>query len=691
MLDSVYSLDNLKLAWKWIKSNPDKNYKNFFRSSYQKHELIHDDFLRDLHDDLINGTYEPTYACKVYLPKKSGVLRPYSLLTVRDQVVYQAFANVIAESLVKKSGPDYGKKIFGHLYAGNESVWFYKKWSDGYSKFNKSAIKAFESGQEYGASFDLTACYDSIDHGVLSHYLKSLNFDEDFCDALCKNLSCWTVTKYDEPIYQGHGIPQGPLSSGLISEVVLHAFDNEGRKHDVTYLRYVDDIRLFSKSGTSIRSQLVHLDRVSKKIGLFPQSSKIKIHKITDIEAELKSVSRPIEMDVWSTKKQKEVRKEIMESSPRYVVNDSTGFKFSVALCRPYAEVTKRLWKIYEKDPSIYSTLCSYLKKHDTLPDVTFDKIIEEIKKKNPYDVLKAEFISVLNDSSLNAEQTKKAISTVKYYVYKTGKSLFLDSDVLLSSVATRFLVKHNALTSKQLHFAANAPYWFTRLSLTEALVHQAGNLLLDSRNNLLKDKCLDVSLTTADLSFRNKIPINSRLKCDALVGKYMASYAVSIDTIAECKIDRVLRRMFSLRDSFPAVSWTNLISGEYPHGLTCIVSCSSAYTTNPGAWLNEIDTFNEIVVRGIYTVDPSIGNFGATYGSVFSGGKNTRFYKKYREIFTEFNAIHERRVTSVTSHAYAKDGSKSTPFKYKERKEYAQKMLNALLSLANNFPVQTD
>lgn len=102
MLEDVYSLKNLELAWKWIKSNPDKNYKQFFRSSYQKHELIRDSFLHDLHEDLANGTYEPSHACKVYLPKKSGVLRPYSLLTVRDQIVYQAFANIIAESLVKK-------------------------------------------------------------------------------------------------------------------------------------------------------------------------------------------------------------------------------------------------------------------------------------------------------------------------------------------------------------------------------------------------------------------------------------------------------------------------------------------------------------------------------------------------------------------------------------------------------------
>ncbi len=688
MLEDVYSLKNLELAWKWIKSNPDKNYKQFFRSAYQKHELIRDSFLRDLHEDLTNGTYEPNHACKVFLPKKSGVLRPYSLLTVRDQIVYQAFANVIAESLVKKVGGDYYKKIFGHLFAGKENIWFYKKWSEGYSKFNKSAIKAFESGQVYGASFDLTACYDSIDHGVLSYYLIQLGFDQEFCDALCSNLSCWTATKYDEPIYQGHGIPQGPLSSGLISEVVLHSFDNEKKKQDVTYLRYVDDIRLFSKSDTSIRAQLVHLDRVSKKIGLFPQSSKIKIHKITDIEAELKSVSHPIDVDVWSSKKQKLIRKDIIESSPRFTVEDVTNFKFSVALCRPSSQVTKRLWRIYDKDPSIYQTLCSYLKKHTELPEYSFTKVIAEVKKKNPYDVVKAEFISVLDTLNLDKKQKKEAIGAVKYSVYRSGKSLYSEADVLLSSEATKFLIKYDALTSKQLDFAVNAPYWFTRLSMAEALMTNTTNLLLDSRNKLLKDKCLDVALTTAELSFRKKIQINKRMKCHQLIGVYMGSYAISVDTTKDCKIDRTLRKMFSLKDTFPSVNWTRLLGDEYPHALTCIVSCGSAFTTNPGAWLNEMDTFNEIVTRGLFAVDKTIGGMSPTYGGIFSGGKNTPFYRKYRTTFSEFKAIHDRRVTSVTSHAYTKDGSKSTPFKYQEKKDFAQKMLNALMELSIRFSV---
>jgi hypothetical protein len=37
------------------------------------------------------------------------------------------------------------------------------------------------------------------------------------------------------------------------------------------------------------------LDMLSKEVGLFPQSSKIDIRQVTDIEEELKSVSQPFD------------------------------------------------------------------------------------------------------------------------------------------------------------------------------------------------------------------------------------------------------------------------------------------------------------------------------------------------------------------------------------------------------------
>ena len=204
---------------------------------------------------------------------RSGIVRPYTLLTVEDQIVYQAMVNVVAEKLFPHVRARYLTEAFGHLYAGKSSIWFYRKWSDGYAAFNKTARQAFNSGLKFTASFDLTAYYDSLDHGVLRHFLSVIGCDQEFSLALTEHLSVWTAT--ERRVYHNHGIPQGPLGSGLLSEVVLQHFDsNYGSPKRVRYLRYVDDIRLFAASQRELREMIVNLDLLSKDVGLFPQSSK---------------------------------------------------------------------------------------------------------------------------------------------------------------------------------------------------------------------------------------------------------------------------------------------------------------------------------------------------------------------------------------------------------------------------------
>ncbi len=330
-LDQLRHPDNLRRAWRWVRSNADAAYKSYFRSLYQRYAVADEALLDDLADRLRRGVYEPEPATKLFHPKASGILRPYSLLSVEDQIVYQAALNLIAEKLYPRVVQRYNKTVFGHLYAGSASTWFYRKWSDGYKAFNKATEQAFTDGYVYTASFDLTACYDSLDHRVLKHFLERLGFDLDFRAKLTEWLEKWTATSTG--IFHNHGIPQGPLSSGLLSEVVLTYFDDLKLKHtDFRYLRYVDDIRLFAKDEHTLRRLLVRLDEMSKDIGLFPQSGKISIHRITNIRDELKSISNPPEAAITRTfVDQAKLLTRLKALTPRYRVSDPTRFKYLLA------------------------------------------------------------------------------------------------------------------------------------------------------------------------------------------------------------------------------------------------------------------------------------------------------------------------------------------------------------------------
>src|SRR5262245_12634490 len=90
----IYEPENLRRAYRWMLSNPDAFYKSYFRDAYADYALSSQLNLRFLQRQLKQRRYIPTHASKLYTPKPSGILRPISLLTVNDQITYQAIINV---------------------------------------------------------------------------------------------------------------------------------------------------------------------------------------------------------------------------------------------------------------------------------------------------------------------------------------------------------------------------------------------------------------------------------------------------------------------------------------------------------------------------------------------------------------------------------------------------------------------
>jgi hypothetical protein len=160
-------------------SNPDAQYKSYFRDSYDAFALASDTHLKWIRQEVLRDRYVVSHASKIMLPKASGTLRPLTLLTVDDQIVYQACVNLIADALKRKTGRRYEVRVFAHLYAGRTSAFFYKQWQSSYRKFGQRIRQAHAKGYDYVANFDLTSFYDTIDHNVLRHFLTSIGIDED--------------------------------------------------------------------------------------------------------------------------------------------------------------------------------------------------------------------------------------------------------------------------------------------------------------------------------------------------------------------------------------------------------------------------------------------------------------------------------------------------------------------------------
>lgn len=655
-LDQLRHPDNVRRAWRWLRSNPDDAYKSYFRPFYQRYAIAEEALLNDLANRLKRGIYEPEPSTKLFHPKASGILRPYSLLSVEDQIVYQAALNLIAEKLYPRVVQRYNKTVFGHLYAGKPSTWFYRKWTDGYKAFNEATKQAFADGYVYTASFDLTACYDSLDHRVLKHFLDKLGFDRDFCTKVTEWLEKWTAT--GSKIFHNHGIPQGPLSSGLLSEVVLSYFDDLKLKHtDFRYLRYVDDIRLFAKDEHTLRRLLVRLDEMSKDIGLFPQSGKIGIHRITNIDDELKSVSNPPEAAITRQfTDQKKLLARIVELTPRYRVSNVTRFKYLLAHATPSASLTARLWRILEHHPEIYRSVCNYLNRYVKLPRSGGEKLVEVIKASTLYASVRAEFISAA-DGRLEAVQNRKLARMLKKLW--TPRAMSADLQVAIG----RFLMRTGDLSPKQVAYACRtAPSWWTRAALIEAAVPASlgATTIQQVVNNGVQDDGGDTALAAGWKGFKTAhVPPGKRKawkKSAELLMKELGM--IQRSTAAHCGITNAFTKLDA---KIPASNWRKLFGTRYSQAEWQAIETVAASGVNITGFVSFLDVFDDILIDAVYKVDPAIGNY--TLGGIGSvlHAPTGRFAMKYPKTYELAKEVHDRRYESMASHPLIKRTGKPT------------------------------
>lgn len=664
---AAYKLENLERAWLWIRTNPEVQTKNHFRRLYSAYSIADTTLLKDLKSRLDRGIFTPSRSCKLFVPKPSGILRPFSLLAIEDQIVYQAMANVVAERVVPHVRHHYNKKVFGHQYAGIASNWFYRRWSDGYRAFNEAAESVFKAGYVWGASFDLTAFYDSIDHGVLRHKLEEFGLDAEFCLSLTELLNRWTAT--ERQIFHNHGIPQGPLSSGMISEAILSHFDENFRVNfDVKYFRYVDDIRLFAKSETHLRHGLLSLDRLSKDIGLFPQSSKIDIHRVVNIRDELKTVSSPPEPALSGfIPDQSKIRTRLAELAPRsakYKVADPTRFKYLLAHAEPSLLVLNRLWRVFEHAPHFIPQLGSYLEKFDSLPDNQGARLLHAISSENLYSAIQSRFIQAqVGRLSPPLDTRAKKLLKPMWKLKANPPELSL---ALWDSLQH---LKH--FTDKQTDYALlNAKPSWLRMQLHYGV---AWKEVADARrvrllNQSIRDQSADVAITGAWLIALLNVRISTPTTDVNPAAKTMLRTLGKM-RVRSARICGIRTAIAEMTGADIPVNWRRLLGSYYNQAESQMVTCRGYYKTDPTAWVNMLDVFNDLFAEGLFKRDGSIGqrNLG-DFGGILTNKKLETKFPLTHKYFVE---SHNKRLESQLSHAVVKKTKAPTgkiPYKWLKR-----------------------
>ena len=433
---------NLELAFDRVVRGTNRDYKHYSRYLYPSYSLALPTLLGGLSEELRRGTYRPSPATLVYQPKKTGVLRPLALLTMRDQVVYQAILNRIANRVHSRQRKLALRRRFGALYAGKLSQFFFRSWKVAYGSYNRALASAFNSGKEWLAEFDLVSCYELIDHNLLRARLGGYGVDSETLDLLLRCLAEWTTNRNGSHVR--HGVPQGPEASAFLAECILFSFDDLQLGH-VSYLRYVDDVRLLAKDDNSLRRALIHLDLAAKEVGLVPQAQKIAIKHCKSIAEVVKTVPssmiRPIKA---AGKKQPALqrlwRRSLGREQGRLVVRDQTHFRFSLYRLNATRLVLRRIASLLTSRPDLASILAHYCSRFPQDREAA-DILLEALRQDPAYDYASSAYIRALDV----CEPTTKTLGYRR--AIRTAKGRSIEQTILVNVATTAFRARRAGVT----------------------------------------------------------------------------------------------------------------------------------------------------------------------------------------------------------------------------------------------------
>jgi RNA-directed DNA polymerase len=229
LIDKVYSLKTLNIAWQQVKSN--KGSAGVDKQSIEKFEVNEELYLQELHQSLKEQRYNPQPVKRVYIPKDGGKKRPLGIPTVKDRIVQTAIKMAI-------------EPIF-------EKEFLYMSYGFRPKRGCKDALRVVDTLLKecytWVVDADFQSYFDTINQDILMRHLEERISDQPLLDLIQRylkqdivdNLKQWTPT---------NGTPQGAVLSPLLANIFLHPLDTMLMQSGYKAVRYADDFVILCKT-----------------------------------------------------------------------------------------------------------------------------------------------------------------------------------------------------------------------------------------------------------------------------------------------------------------------------------------------------------------------------------------------------------------------------------------------------------
>ncbi len=244
MLERILSKDNMNNAYQKVKRNKGAGGVDKMEiDELLEHLKTHRE---EILTSLLEGTYKPYPVKPVEIPKEKGKTRKLGIPTLTDRVIQQAILQILS--------PIYEKQFSERSYGFRPN----RGCHDALKKCQEYA----NQGYWYVIDIDLEQFFDTVNQSMLIEILSRTIKDGRVISLIQKFLKAGIM---DKGIFvkSEEGIPQGGPVSPLLANIMLNELDQELDKWGYQFVRYCDDLMIFTKSKRAAQRQY---ERVSKFI-----------------------------------------------------------------------------------------------------------------------------------------------------------------------------------------------------------------------------------------------------------------------------------------------------------------------------------------------------------------------------------------------------------------------------------------